>query len=278
MESGAPGGVQARPVVAVVQRDAVTLPRVLAAEWTKLTSLASTAWVVTGTIVAASSLAFCLSLFAGLGDAVTGTSLAASGSVLAQLGLLVLGVLVGAGEYATGTSLSTFAAVPRRLPVLAAQVVLTAAVALVTAVVALAASVLVTTAARTGAGASWELADPATLRAAAGYVLFLTGVAVLGVGLGALLRRPLAALSTGVVLFVMVDQVLAANPGRVTDAVRALLPGSGTRLFADDAQLAALAGGHGPDLGAWGGGLVLGTWCAVLVLLAGYRLVRHDIT
>ena len=214
----------------------------------------------------------------GPGDAVTGTSLAVSGSLPAQLGVLVVGVLVGAGEFSTGTSPTTFAAVPRRLPVLAAQVLVTAAVALVTGLGALVASVLMTTGARRDAGLSWDVSDPETLRAAAGYVLFLTGAAVCGVGLGALLRRPLAALTTGVVLFVMVDQVLAVNPGRVTDAVRALLPGSGTRMFADDTQLAALAGGHGPDLGAWGGGLVLGAWCVVLVLLAGYRLARHDIT
>ncbi|WP_432509114.1 hypothetical protein [Kineococcus auxinigenes] len=262
----------------MVQHGAVTPPRVLHAEWTRLASLTSTSWVVIGTVVAASSLAFGLGLFVGPGDAVTGTSLAASGSLLAQLGVLVLGVLVGTGDFATGTSLATYAAVPRRLPVLVAQIVVVAAVALVTAVVALAASVLVTTPARTGSGVSWELADPATLRAAAGYVLFLMGAAVCGVGLGALLRRPPAALTTGVLLFVVVDQVLAANPGRVTDTVRALLPGSGTRLFADDAQLAASAAGGGPDLGAWGGGLVLSVWCVVLVLLAGYRLARHDIT
>ena len=271
-------GVEAGVVAGVVRGAAVTPSRVLAAEWTKVASLAWPAWVAVGTVVAASVLAFGLGLFAGPGDAVTGTSLAASGSLPVLLGALVTGVLVGAGEFATRTSLTTFAAVPRRLPVLAAQVLVTAAVALVTGLAAFAASVLVTTGARGAAGLSWDVSDPQALRAAAGYVLFSTGVAVCGVGLGALLRRPPAALVTGAVLFVVVDQVLAANPGRVTDTVRALLPSSGTRLFADDTRLEALAGGGGPDLGAWGGGLVLGSWCVVLVLLAGYRLVRRDIT
>ncbi len=262
----------------MAQRNAVTLPRVLHAEWTKLASLTSTTWLVVGTVVAAVALAFGLSLFTGPGDVVTASSLVSSGSLLAQLGVLVLGVLVGAGDFSTGTSLTTFAAVPRRLPVLVAQVLVTAAVALVTGSAAFVASVLVTTGARGDAGLSWDVSDPGTSRVAAGYVLFLTGVAVLGVGSGALLRRPTAALTTGVVVFVVVDRVLAANPGAVTDTVRALLPGSGTRMFADDPQLAALAAGPGPDLGAWGGGLVLGGWCAVVVLLAGYRLVRRDLT
>ncbi|MFD0483080.1 hypothetical protein ACFQ46_10775 [Kineococcus sp. GCM10028916] len=245
-----------------VRRRAVTLPRVLHAEWTKLASLAWPVWVVVGTVAAAGSLAFVLGLFVGPGDAVTGTSLATTGNLPALLGVLVLGVLVGTGDFATGTSLVVFAAVPRRLPVLAAQVVVVAVVSLVTAVAALAVSVLATTPARAGAGVSWELTDPATRHAAVGYVLFLTGVGVLGVGLGVLLRRPPAALTSGVLLFVVVDQVLAANPGRVTDAVRALLPAGATRLFADGA----------------GGGPVLATWCAAVVLLAGFRLVRRDVT
>ncbi|WP_432545338.1 hypothetical protein [Kineococcus sp. SYSU DK004] len=256
----------------------MTAPRVLAAEWTKVAGLTSTALVVVGTVGAAGSLAFVLGLFAGPGSAVSGTSLAASGYPLAQLGALVLGVLVGSADFATGTSPTTYAAVPRRLPVLAAQVVVTGALAAVTGLAAFAASVAATAGTRRTAGLPWALSDPQDLRAAAGYVLFLAGAAVCGVLLGALLRRPLAALTTAVAVFVLVDRVLAANPGRVADTVRALLPGSGTRLFADDAQLAALAAGRGPDLGAWGGGAVLGAWCLVLLLLAGYRLVRRDVT
>lgn len=256
---------------------ALTLPRVVAAEWTKVASLPSTTWIVVGTVCAAAFLAFVLGLFVGPGDAVSGTSLASSGHLLAQLGLLVLGVLVGSTDFAVGTCLTTYAAVPRRLPVLLAQVALTAALALVTAVATTSASLAVTAGARRTAGSSWTPSDPGDLRAAAGYVLFLTGAAVCGVLLGALLRRPLAALATAVALFVLLDQFLAPHPGRVVDTVRALLPSSGTRLFADEAQLAALAAGHGPHLGAGGGGLVLAAWCAVLAVLAGYRLVRRDV-
>ncbi|WP_369053254.1 hypothetical protein [Kineococcus terrestris] len=262
------------------QRRAVTAPRVLAAEWTKAAGVTSTAWTVAGTVGAAGSLAFVLGSFAGPGSAVSGTSLATSGYPLAQLGALVLGVLIGSADSATGTCLTTYAAVPRRLPVLGAQVVVTGALAALTGLAAFAVSVAATAGtAGTGraAGAPWALSDPQDLRAAAGYVLFLTGAAVCGVLLGALLRRPLAALTTAVALFVLADQVLAANPGRVTGTVRALLPGGGTRLFADDAQLAALAAGGGPDLGARGGGLVLGAWCLGLLLLAGHRLVRRDV-
>jgi hypothetical protein len=257
---------------------AVTFPRVLAAEWSKLTSLSSRPWIAAGTIVATLCLAFGLSLFARSDDAASGASLAVSGSLFAQLGMLVLGALTGAEEFSTGSATATFAAVPRRLPVLAAQTLVTTAVALPTAAVALVASILVTAGARGTAGLTLDLADFGTVRVLAGFVLYLTGVAVFGVGLGALLRRPDAALVTGVVVFVVIDQLLATNPGRVTDLVRAALPASGARLFQDDAALAALTGGPAPDLGPWGGGLVLGAWVGAVLACAACRLRRNDVT
>ncbi len=256
-----------------------TVSGVLAAEWTKLTGVRSTAWVAAGTVGAAAALAFGLGLFVRDGDRVSGASLAVSGSVLAQLGVLVLGVLVGAGEFSTGTATTTFTAVPRRLPVLAGQALVTTAVVLVTAPAALVASALVTTAAREAAALTLDLADPDTLRMAAGFVLDLTGVALLGVGTGALLRRPAAALMAGVVLLVVVDQYLAMNPGRVADTARALLPGSGSRMLQDHAAAAALdAARSGPDLGTWGGGVVLAAWVVAVLAAAAYRLARHDVT
>lgn len=258
---------------------AVTFPRVLAAEWTRRTSVRSTTWLPLGTVAAATTLAYALALFVRDGDGRSGVSLVVAGHVLAQLGALVLGLLVGTEDHATGTATTTYAAVPRRLPVLGAQALVTAALALVTATAALAASALVTRGQRTAAGLPLDLADGGTARALAGFVVALTGVALLGLGLGALLRRSAAALAAGVLLLVVADQLLQANPGRVTDTLRALLPGAGSRLLLDDAGVAALdAATRGPDLGAWGGGLVLAAWVVASLAAAAYRLRRHDVT
>ncbi|WP_159792014.1 hypothetical protein [Puerhibacterium puerhi] len=257
----------------------VSFAGVLAAEWTKLVGLRSTLWVALGTALAAASLAYGLSLFAGRGDGPTGVSLVVAGSVLAQTGALALGALVGAGEHSSGAATATFTAVPRRLPVLAAQAVVTGAGAGVTAAAALAASALATTDARTRAGLVLELADPETARMLAGFVLHLVGVALLGLGLGALLRRPGAVIVAGVILLVVVDQLLATNPGQVTDTLRAALPGAGARLLLDDAALAALdAASRGPRLGAWGGGLVLAGWAVGALAAGAGRLCRGDVT
>jgi ABC-2 type transport system permease protein len=255
----------------------VTAARVLAAEWTKLASVGSTLWIAVATVVGAAGLAYGLGMFADPGDAAVGASLAVTGALLAQIGSLVLGALVGAGEYATGAYRTTYTAVPRRWPVLGAQVLVTAAWAVVTALVALVASLLVTTGQRSGLGV--DLADDQTLRLLAGFVLHQTGVALLGLALGALVRRTTAGFMTGVMLVFVLDQFLAANPGRVADTLRALLPGAGGRLVQDDARLTALdAGSLGPALGTWGGGLVLALWVVALLGVALHRLRRHDLS
>ncbi|WP_309135620.1 hypothetical protein [Cellulomonas sp.] len=265
-----PRGAPARP--------GPTLPRVLAAEWTKLTSVRSNVWLALGTVVAVAGTAYGLGMFVRPDDGRSGSWVVTSGFVLAQLGFLVLGTVVGTSEHTTGTARTTFAAVPRRLPVLGAQVLVTAAAALVTAVVALGASYVATTDARAGGAPGLDLSVPGASRALLGFVVACVGVALLGLAVGALLRRPADALVTGVVLVVVGDQLLAANPGRVTDTVRALLPSSGARLLQDDAALAALdAATRGPQLGTWGGGVVLAVWVLAVLGAAAYRLRWHDV-
>lgn len=259
-------------------RTGTTLGRVLLGEWTKLTSVRSNAWLALGTVTAGAGTAYGLGLFVGPDDGRSGTWVATSGFVLAQMGFLVLGALVGSSEHTTGTARTTFAAVPRRLPVLAAQVLVTTAAALGTALVALGASYVSTMPARAGAAPALDLSVPGAARALAGFVVASVAVALLGLGLGSLLRRPADALVAGVLLAIVGDHLLAMNPGRVTDTIRALLPSSGARSMQDDATLTALdAATYGPQLGVWGGGAVAGAWVLVLLAAAAYRLRRHDV-
>jgi len=270
--------VAARVARGAPARPGVTFARALAAEWTKLTSVAAHAWLALGTVVAAAGTAFGLGMFVRPDDGRSGSWVVVSGFVLAQLGFLVLGSLVATSEYTTGTARTTFVAVPRRLPVLGAQVLVTAGAALLTALVALGASYLATTSARAGDAPALDLSVPGTARALLGFVVVSAAVALLGLGLGALLRRPADALVVGVVLVVFGDYVLTMFPGPVADTVRALLPSSGARLLQDDAALAGLdAVTRGPQLGAWGGGAVLAAWVLVLLGAAAYRLRRHDV-
>ncbi len=257
----------------------VSVPRALAAEWTKVTGLRSTVWLAAATVTAGAVLAFALGMFARPGDAATGVSLAVAGYLLAQLGPLALGVLVGTSEYATGTFRATFTAVPRRVPVLVGQAVVTAGWAVATSSATVGVSLLVTSGQRAATGLVVDVTDGETLRVLAGYVLHQTGVALLGLAIGALLRRATGAFVTAVTLLLVLDQFLAANPGQVTDTLRTLLPAAGSRLVLDDAQVSTLdTTSLGPELGAWGGGLVLLVWVVALLGAAVHRLRRHDLS
>ncbi|QTE31036.1 hypothetical protein [Pengzhenrongella sicca] len=256
----------------------VTATRVLRSEWTKLASVPSNAWLALGTIVAAAGTAYGLGMFVRAGDGRSGSWVVTSGFVLAQVGFGVLGALVGASEHTTGTARTTFTTVPRRLPILVAQVQVTAGAALTTAVAALGASYLATIPARAGGAPALDLSVPGASRAVLGFVVASVAVALLGVALGALLRRPADAIVTAVMLTLVGDRFLAANPGPVTDTIRALLPSSGARLLQDDAALAALdASTRGPQLGLWGGGVVVVVWVLVVLAAAAYRLRCHDV-
>jgi ABC-2 type transport system permease protein len=283
MTTVAPGPTTRRAARTGVARGATrrtgpTLARVLRAEWTKLTGVRSNAWLALGTVVATAATAYGLGLFVRPDDGRSGVWVVTSGVVLAHLGLLVLGVLVGTSDHSTGSARITFTTVPRRLPVLAAQVGVTAVAGLVTALAALGASYAATAGIRAAVAPALDPSAPGTGRALAGFVVAGVAVALLGLGLGALLRRPADALVGGVMLAVVGDHLLAANPGRVTDTIRALLPSSGARLGQDDATLAALdAATLGPRLGVWGGGAVAGVWVLVVLVAAAYRLRRHDV-
>lgn len=257
----------------------VTQRRVIVSEWTKATSLGSTLWTVLSIVALAVGLAVGLAMFARPGDGSTAVSLVVSGAVLAQLGALALGVLLGTADYTTGSAATTYTAVPRRLPVLTAQVVVVAGLSVVAAAATLGATIVATAGLRERAGVAAGLSDqPGGSRALVGYVVYLAAVALLGLGAGALLRQPAGALVAGVALLLVVDQVLASNPGRLADTVRVVLPGVGIRLAHDDATVAALdAASLGPDVGVWGAGLVLAAWVVGLLALAGWRLRRDDV-
>ena len=112
---------------------AVTQARVILSEWTKLRSLRSTRWSLLVAVVL--TIGFPLlaaaitgarwsahELRASARTAIRSTS-RSSASNLSQLAIGVLGVLVISGEYSTGMIRASLGAVPKRLPVLWAKIV-----------------------------------------------------------------------------------------------------------------------------------------------------------
>lgn len=167
---------------------------VLAMEWIKLRSLRSTTWVLAvGMLVTAA-----LGMVAGFNTgSVTSdpTSNVLSCILLGQLVLGVLGVLCVTSEYSTGSIRVTLAAVPRRWPVLAAKACAFGALALVASEVTVFVAFLGGIAALRPSVPHPALSDTAVLRAVALTGVYLALTALMGVGVGILVRHSAAAVA-----------------------------------------------------------------------------------
>jgi ABC-2 type transport system permease protein len=235
----------------------VTYPRVLRSEWIKLVSLRSavitllaSAGVIIGVgLLAAGMSSGTLSAPADGGPptAADPTGITLTGTNLAQLIIGALGVMLVTSEYASGLIRLSLAAVPTRLPVLWAKVVVLA----VTSFVLLAASVVITflgAQAMLDAGGSptAALTDPGVLRALVGAAGYLTGIGILGIALGSLIRATAPAISilfAGVFLLpALISILLPSSWSEVTKYLPSNAGASVMTVATDPGKLDAITG------------------------------------
>ena len=134
----------------------------------------------------------------------------------------MIGVLAFSGEYGTGMIRATLAVVPSRLPVLWAKLIVLAGLVLPVTLLCAVADFFTATALESSRGGSAiSLTDPGVLRTVVGSSLYLTVVAVIGLALGALLRKTAAGLSVFAAVFFVVPIVVAC-PAAEHHGVRAL--------------------------------------------------------
>lgn len=269
--------------------------RVLASEWTKVVSLRSPWWTAAVTVLVGGTITYLSAQASSVDPGFQPVDSLTTGLVLAQIGPLVLGVLVGAGEFRTGAFRTTFTTVPRRWPVLAAQALVVGAFALGVGILTALACVvgIVPPAASRGMAVDVGAGDGPGL--VLGMVLLVVGLALLGHALGALLRRTVPALVTALVVVLVLPIVLmtASDPlvaggdpaalaaadtvPRITlvGTLDVLTPGTAGSLMTTSPSAGAMEGT--PDLGPVGGGLVLAAWVVVLLLAAAVRLRTRDV-
>ena len=215
------------------------------AEWTKIRTLRSTWATVIG--AAALSLAFAVIVSTSQANDWDGMTAAERAELdptsAALVGVLFTTVLFGAlavrsiaGEHSTGMIRTTFAALPNRRRVVAAKAVVAAGLALPTSVAANLAAFLLGQRILASTGAEANLGDPGVARAIAFGALAVSATAVLGVGLGGILRRTAAAttvLSVGIIGSQILSVVVpaSARPYLPGTALQAAVTGRST---ADD--------------------------------------------
>ena len=182
----------------------------------------------------------------------------------------MLGVLIITGEYTTGMVRSTFAAVPTRLPALAAKAIVLAVTVLVVSAVSVAFAVVATGPFLSGTALALDLQDGETVRVLGGTALYLTGIALLALAFGALLRHSAGALAAVLGLLLVVETVFSLIPLTFFREVSPYLPSTaGGALYGSTMNVE-----H--PLSA---GVALAVLCAYAVVLGGaaaWRLRTTD--
>ena len=246
----------------------ITAGGVVAAEWTKFSSLRST-WITTG-ISAVLLIAFGIIASASFsGDGMTAIDLALSGSILAALSVGALGALLGASEYTTGMIRATLAAVPRRLPVLWSKSLVAGAAAFVTMTAGAFAAFALGSAVLNDKVSGLGLGDDGVLRALLGAGLYLGLVAVLGVALGMLVRSSAGAITILAGVLLIVPGLAVLLPASISEAITPYLPSNA------GSAVMALTPADG-TLAPWTGLVVFAGYVIVTLAAAAYGLKKTD--
>lgn len=189
------------------------------AEWTKLRTVRSTAWLPLAAAVLFVALSVAISAAATPGTTACAggcdpARLTLSGVYSGQIAVVVLAVLAVTAEYDTGLITVTLAATPRRLAVLAAKAAIVVAMVVAAGLLGVTASLLAGRMLLAANGFPSPLpAEPATaLRAGAGTVLYLALVALLSLGAATALRHTAPALTAVLALLYLAPMVARVIP------------------------------------------------------------------
>jgi hypothetical protein len=131
--------------------------------------------------------------------------------------VIVIGAIYITAEYRRGMIRTTFAATPARGQVLVAKAIVIGAVTFVAAAVGCALAIPIAShELRAGGNVIVPLSMLTYLRVVAGTALVFAGAAIFGLALGALFRRGVAAVTTGIVVVVVPYFLAVASPGLPT--------------------------------------------------------------
>jgi ABC-type transport system involved in multi-copper enzyme maturation permease subunit len=243
-------------------------------EWTKFWSVRSTKFTLLAAGVVTVVFGMIFSAVAESGEAAGPATLltdpldlALAGMALGEMIVGVLGVLIVAGEYSTGLIRTTFAAVGRRTKVLWAKSAVLATSVFAMAAVAVTAAVVLGQAVYAGDLPTVPVAD--ALDVILGAVVYLTGIGLIGLALGFLLRSTAAGIAVLVGGVFIGPNLLNLLPESITDVFMKYLP--------SEAGSAMMTQVTDPELLSRGAGYVVFiAWVIGLLGLAGYLVRKRD--
>ncbi len=247
---------------------------VVRAELTKFRSVPSTAWTLLSAVA----------LIVGFGilyamvrvtrppadpadfDAV-GVSLA--GVQVAQFAVGVLGVLTITNEYANGLIRTTFAAIPRRTPALWGKAAVLAAAVFTLSLPSASGAFLAAQSVLAEEHLDMSLGQPGVARAVIGAALYLSVVALLGLGLGTILRHTAGGVAAVIGVLLAPQLLTGFLPAEVADDVYRWLPSPAGLAITTARPDSAL-------LSPWAGFAVFLFYAVIVLALGAWRLRRRD--
>jgi ABC-type transport system involved in multi-copper enzyme maturation permease subunit len=253
----------------------------LRSEFTKIRSVRSTYW----------TLLVLLAVSIGIGAAISGgtaanwshttaadraTFDATQASVaglfyLGQLVIVVLGAMVLTAEYSTGMIRTSLTAMPRRLVVYTAKVVVFACIALVVTIVAAFVAFFLGQALLASTHENATLSQPHVLRAVFGAALYVTLCGLLAFAAGAIMRHTAAAITSVIGLLFVIPILAHLLPNSWYLDVERWLPDAAGR------ALSVTVGANDPHLfSPWAQFAVFAVYTVILLAVGAALFRRRD--
>lgn len=192
-----------------------------------------------------------------------------SGTLVAQLAVVVVGALAVTGEHASGVIRASFAAVPQRRIVLAAKALAIGAVTLIVSELASFAAFLVGQAILSARSLQVGLSSPGALRAVVGAGLYLTVLALLALAVGTIVRHSAGAIAVLFGLLLVLPGATEPLPHGWQNAINPYLPSyAGEAIFSSGEDLHLLA--------PWVGFGLFCVYTAAALFAAALLIERRD--
>jgi ABC-2 type transport system permease protein len=258
----------------------------LAAEWLKLRSLRSTWWTL-GLVALAVQVSAFLAAHADYANFPSydpdeqrthGFALADAFPLAGYLILMIVAVAAGSNmitaEYGTGLIRTVTVAVPARGELLLAKAAVLAAVWTVGGAVIAAGSFTTAWAVLSGRHAAASLSDPGAVAALAGAALVAPVCALIGLGVGVLIRHGSAAAVTGIIVLALLPALISTRQALSAAVNHAMVLPAWRRLTHAYGPPDAVGDLYASFRGSW---VVYAAWPVTALVLALFTIRRRDV-
>jgi ABC-type transport system involved in multi-copper enzyme maturation permease subunit len=269
--------VPAGPTTGAHPRRRFHLLDVIKGEWVKFRSVRSTSIALIGAAVATVALGMIFSATAGSAEDAPNAAVGLTDPVQLALGAVdltamivgVLGVLIIAGEYSTGLIRTTFAAVGNRVSVLGSKAVVLGLATMVVMSVTTVLALWLGQGVYAGDEATLALTDPDAVGVIVGTTVYVTGIALIGLSLGSILRSTASGIGVLVGGVFILPGLMQLLPDSFTDVVLKYLPSeAGSVMMSPVSDPSLLSTGEAY--------VVFAAWVLGLLVVAGVLTRTRD--